>query len=410
MQRVDVGDAVVMPGGVDTHVHVNEPGRTDWEGFVTATRAAAAGGITTIVDMPLNSLPVTTSVEALDAKRRAAEGKCMIDVGAWGGVVPGNQDALEPLWKGGVLGFKCFLVPSGIPEFKHVTESDLRPAMAVLAKLGAVLLVHAEVPGPIDQATPRARAGDPRSYAPYLASRPPEAELEAIDMMIRLATETGCRFHIVHLATARALERLRAARATGARVTVETCPHYLTFAAEEIPDGGTVFKCAPPVRDRENRDALWGGLGSGVIDFVASDHSPCPPALKERDSGDFFTAWGGITSLEVELAATWTGARVRNHTIEDLARWHAEAPARMAGLKRKGRIAAGCDADLVIFDPDESFFIDEAHLHQRHHYSAFAGTRLYGKVRQTYLRGVCVFDHGSFPAEPGGRWLMREAA
>lgn len=409
-RRIDVGDAVVMPGAVDTHVHVNEPGRTEWEGFETATRAAAAGGVTTIVDMPLNSVPVTTTVNALAEKRRAAERKCMIDVAAWGGVVPGNAELLEPLWKGGVLGFKCFLVPSGIPEFQHVTEADLRPAMAILAKLGAVLQVHAEVPGPIDRVLETARKSDPRRYATYLASRPPEAELEAIDLVLALAAETECRVHIVHLAAGQALERLRRAREKGASVTVETCAHYLTFAAEEIPDGATVFKCAPPLRERTNRDALWGGLRSGIIDFVTSDHSPCPPALKRQDSGDFFQAWGGIASLDVELPATWTGARARGHSVADLARWHAESPARMAGFRRKGRIAPGCDADLVVFDPDSSFTVDPATLHQRHRYSAYESRELFGRVKQTYLRGVCVFDEGAFPSPPQGRWLAREAA
>jgi len=409
-RRVDVGDAVVMPGGVDTHVHVNEPGRTEWEGFETATRAAAAGGITTIVDMPLNSLPVTTTAAALDQKRRAAEGKCTIDVAAWGGVVPGNGGQLEPLWRAGVLGFKCFMVPSGIPEFGHLTEADLRPAMTALGKWGAALLVHSESPEPIARATQAARAGDPRRYGTYLASRPPEAELEAIGLVLSLAAETGCRVHIVHLSAAGALRALRRAKAQGRPVTVETCPHYLSFAAEDVADGATAFKCAPPIRGAANREALWEGLASGTIDFIASDHSPCPPALKRPETGDFFEAWGGIASLEVELAATWTGARARGHSLADLARWHAEAPARLAGLGHKGRIAVGGDADLVVFEPDSTVTVDPAALHQRHHHSVYASRELFGRVRQTFLRGVCVFDDGSFPRPPQGRWLQREAA
>ncbi|HEY6208275.1 MAG TPA: allantoinase AllB, partial [Gemmatimonadales bacterium] len=317
-RRLDAGDAVVLPGVVDTHVHVNEPGRTEWEGFETATRAAAAGGVTTIVDMPLNSVPVTTTPEALEQKAKAASGRALVDYAFWGGVVPGNDEQLAPLARAGVRGFKCFLVSSGIAEFPSVSEVDLRPAMTRLAELGLPLLVHAELPGPI------AAAGHPRRYASYLASRPVAAELEAIDLIIRLCRETGCRVHIVHLSAADALDRVRDARREGLPLTLETCPHYLTFAAEDIPDGATTFKCAPPIRERENRERLWRGLGDATIDLVASDHSPAPPALKCLDAGDFARAWGGIASLELALAATWTGARARGHDPSDLARWLAE--------------------------------------------------------------------------------------
>ncbi len=409
--RLDVGEAVVLPGVVDTHIHVNEPGRTEWEGFETATRAAAAGGVTTIVDMPLNSVPVTTTLAALEAKARAAARHAMVDYGFWGGVVPGMRDDLSALLDAGVLGFKCFLVPSGIGEFPHVTAADLRPVMARLAELGAPLLVHAELPGPIERAA-RARASrerDDRRYSSYLASRPPEAEAEAVDLVLSLCKETGCPVHIVHLSAASALDAIGEARRAGLAVTVETCPHYLSFAAEDIPDGATAFKCAPPIRERANRERLWAGLAGGVIDVVASDHSPAPPALKCLDSGDFAHAWGGIASLELSLAATWTAASARGHTPSDLARWLAEGTARLARLAhRKGRIAPGYDADLVVWDPDASFTVDPARLHHRHPVTPYAGMRLSGVVRRTFVRGTCVYDGGAFPARSIGRWVKPE--
>ncbi|HMA45286.1 MAG TPA: allantoinase AllB [Gemmatimonadales bacterium] len=405
-ETLDVGAAALLPGLVDSHVHVNEPGRTAWEGFATATRAAAAGGVTTIVDMPLNSVPPTTTVPALEAKARAADGQAMVDYAFWGGVVPENLDDLQPLTEAGVLGFKCFLVPSGVDEFPHLTESDLVAAMHRLAELDRVLLAHAELPGPIAEA---GRSGaDPRHYTTWLAARPRAAELEAIDLLLLLSLETGCRVHIVHLSCAAALDRIANARRAGARVTVETCPHYLTFAAEDIPDGQTAFKCAPPVRERENRERLWQGLAHGAIDLVASDHSPAPPALKHLDTGDFLAAWGGIASLELSLSATWTGARARRHGLPALARWLSQGPAHLAGLNRKGRIAPGFDADLVVFDPGPEWTVDPARLHQRHPVTPYAGLALRGKVLRTFLRGTCVYEEGRFPAPPGGTWLRRE--
>lgn len=392
---IDCGDSVLMPGVVDTHVHINEPGRTDWEGFETATAAAAAGGVTTLVDMPLNSIPATTTREALCAKRVAARGKCAVGVEFWGGVVPGNAAELPGLLDDGVRGFKCFLVPSGVDEFQHAGEADLREAMPVLARHGSVLLVHAELPGPIDAAARVWDGAGPeelRSYDRYLRSRPDAAEVEAVELMVRLCRETGCRVHIVHVASAGVLPVLRRAREEGLPITAETCPHYLTFAAEEIPDGGVAWKCAPPIRSLENRERLWEALREGVLDLVATDHSPCPPALKKIDAGDFRGAWGGIASLQIALSAVWTGARERGFTLEDLARWMCAAPARLAGLEgRKGTLAPGYDADLVIWDPEASFVVDPATLRHRHPVTPYAGRTLYGVVWRTLLQGEDAF-------------------
>lgn len=400
-ESVDVGERWLLPGLVDTHVHVNEPGRTEWEGFASATRAAAAGGITTLVDMPLNSTPATTTVLALEAKRAAARGACRVDVGFWGGVVPGNAGELEGLAIAGVLGFKCFMVASGVDDFGHVGEAELREAMPVLARLGRPLLVHAESPEPIAAAV--ANAGhDPRRYATWLASRPPAAEVEAIRLVLRLCAETGCAVHIVHLSAVEALPLLASARAQGLPVTVETCPHYLVFAAEEIADGATAFKCAPPIRERANRERLWQALGEGAIDLVASDHSPAPPALKQVGSGDFMAAWGGIASLELALSAAWTAARERGFTAADMARWMAERPARLAGLAaRKGVIAPGADADLVVWDPDAQWTVRGAELQHRHALTPYEGRTLFGAVHATFVRGRKVFERGEGAREPG---------
>jgi allantoinase len=403
----DAANAVVMPGVVDTHVHVNEPGRTDWEGFETATRAAAAGGVTTIVDMPLNSVPATTTVEALETKRRAAAGKCFVDVGFWGGVVPGNAAEVEPLFAAGVLGFKCFLVPSGVDEFASVTEADLREAMPILAKLGAPLLAHAELPGPIEAAIARSAPGDPRKYATYLATRPVQAENEAIALLIALCRELRARTHIVHLVSCEALSLLDTARASGLPITSETCPHYLTFVAEEIPEGATAFKCAPPIREYENRERLWRALIDGAIQLVASDHSPSPPPMKHLDSGDFLRAWGGIASLQIALPATWTAASARGGSLNQLAAWMCREPARLAGLTRKGEITAGDDADLVVWDPEAEFTVDARSLQHRHAITPYDGLRLRGTVERTYLRGHRVYERGRpFPA-PSGQLLSR---
>jgi allantoinase len=386
----DAGDLVIMPGLVDTHVHVNEPGRTEWEGFETAAAAAAAGGITTIVDMPLNSVPATTTSAALEVKREAARG-ARIGVEFWGGVVPGNAGELDALADAGVRGFKCFMSPSGVDEFAAVEESDLRQALPILKQRGLPLLVHAEWPAAL---RPIPSAADSRAYATWLDSRPPGAELDAIAILISLCREFHTRIHIVHLAAAEALPMLRAARSEGLPITVETCPHYLTFAAEEIANGATLFKCAPPIRGRANRDALWQALVDGEIDLIATDHSPCPPTLKVDD--DFIAAWGGIASLELSLPVVWTGASSRGIPLFRVAEWLSSAPAALAGLhSRKGVIAAGRDADLVIWDPDAEFVVDESRLRQRHKRTPYAGRRLRGRVLETYVRGDVVYRVGA---------------
>jgi allantoinase len=398
---LDVGDLVVSPGLVDSHVHMNEPGRTDWEGIETATQAAAAGGVTTVVDMPLNSSPVTTTPAALEAKIAASEGKRYADVGFWAGVVPGNACDLAALAAAGVLGGKAFMVPSGIDEFPAAGEADLRAAMRVLREHGLPLLAHAE----LDLGAPA--AGDPRSYATYAASRPPRWEDAAIRLLIDLCRETRCAVHVVHLASAGAIEPIRAARAEGLPLTVETCPHYLCLDGEAIPDGATPFKCAPPIRDRATRDRLWLALLDGVIDAVVTDHSPCPPALKQLDRGDFRAAWGGIASLQHALPIVWTEAARRGVRVEQLARWMSAAPARLAGLGRsKGRIAPGFDADFVIWDPDAAITIEAAALRYRHKISPYVGSSLRGRVHRTILGGREVFDGDGYPAGPIGRTLL----
>lgn len=393
---VEAGDAVVMPGLVDTHVHVNEPGRTDWEGFASATRAAAAGGITTLFDMPLNSIPATTSVAALHAKRDAARASAIVNVEFIGGVVPGNADALAPLHAEGVRLFKCFLVPSGVEEFPCVGVDDLRLAMPVLAALGAPLLVHAELPQHIAPVP----HGDPRRYETYLASRPDIAETEAVALMIRLAEEFRTRVHVVHVSSAQSLALLRDARARGMDITCETCPHYLTFTAEDIPDGATEHKCAPPIRSRDNRELLWRAVLDGEIDMIVSDHSPCPPEMKARESGDFFTSWGGIASLQLGLPAVWQEAQARDASIATVAERMSAAPARLAGMgARKGRLAVGYDADIVVWDPEASVSVDAMTLYHRHPLTPYRGRPLTGLVRATYVAGVQVFGDGRILAD-----------
>jgi allantoinase len=401
---IDAGDAVILPGLVDTHVHINEPGRTDWEGFASATRAAAAGGVTTLLDMPLNSIPATTTTAALAVKRAAARDRVAVDVGFIGGVVPGNAGELPALHAAGVRAFKCFLVPSGVEEFPPVTEADLRAALPVLARLDALLMVHAELPEPLARAA--SLGGEPRRYQTWLASRPATAEVEAVRLMGELALEHGVRVHVVHLSSADSVPVLAAAREAGARITAESCPHYLTFAAEEIPDGATEFKCAPAIGGSANRERLWEALAAGSLAGIVSDHSPCPPTLKSRDSGSFVSAWGGIASLQIGIAAVWSGARGRGYSLEQLVEWMSEGPARVAGLSAtKGALAAGRDADLVLFRPDDEFTVDPARLRHRHAMTPYHGRRLAGVVEATYLRGVEVFRRGLSDKPPTGRLL-----
>jgi allantoinase len=387
---LDLGEVALLPGLVDTHVHVNEPGRTEWEGFATATRAAAAGGVTTLLDMPLNSIPPTISVAALDEKRSVASGQCFVDVGFWGGAVPGNADNLPALDEAGVFGFKCFLIDSGVPEFPPLDPAGLATALAAVP---ALFVVHAEDPSLVTAGV------SSRRYQDFLATRPPAAESSAV----AAALASGGRIHILHLSAAEVLPLLRSARAAGARVTAETCPHYLSFTAEEVPDGATEFKCCPPIRDAANRDLLWAGLADGTIDCVVSDHSPCTPDLKRRESGDFAAAWGGIASLQLGLPAVWTAAAARGHALSDVVTWMARRPADLVGLRHKGRIEVGADADLVAFDPEATFVVDPAALHHRNPVTPYAGRELRGVVRTTWLRGEPV----DF-ATPRGQLLRKE--
>lgn len=403
---VDLGDRVLGPGLVDCHVHMNEPGRTEWEGFATATRAAAAGGVTALVDMPLNSLPVTTTRAALEQKKAASSGQCFVDVGFWGGVVPGNSAALPQLADGGVLGCKAFLVHSGIDEFPNTSEADLREAMPALRDAGLPLLAHAELDLGAEVVT-----SNPRAYQRYLESRPPSWEDEAIRLLVKLCRETGCAVHVVHLSSASSVPILRAAKAEGLPITVETCPHYLCLEAERIPDGATVYKCAPPIRGRHNRDALWQALLEGVIDFVITDHSPCTPALKLAERGDFDDAWGGIASLQLGLSAVWTEGRRRGADLATLFRWMSTAPAAFAGLgNRKGHIAPGYDADLIMLAPDEDISVSAESLFFRHKISPYLGQTLQGRVHGTLVRGACVYDGAKHSDSAMGRLLLHRGA
>ena len=399
----DFGDLAIMPGLVDTHVHINEPGRTSWEGFRSATRAAAAGGITTLIEMPLNSIPATTSAAALELKIACATDQSWVDIGFWGGAVRGNLGELARLYDSGCFGFKCFLTPSGVDEFAHVEANELPAIMGELARLGAVLMAHAELPEFLNDAPRTGR----RSYAEYLKSRPRAAENQAIELLLRVSEKTGCHVHIVHLSSAEALAPLRAARARGVPVTVETAPHYLSLHAEEIPEGATEFKCAPPIREAANREALWQGLREGLIDMIVTDHSPCPPEMKERESGDFFSSWGGVASLQLSLPVVWKEASARGFRVDSIARWMSSAPSALAGLTgRKGAIAPGCDADLVVWNPEEEFTVDAKTLLHRHPLTPYDGRRLLGVVKRTYLRGKVV----SVAGRPAGAVMRREEA
>lgn len=396
----DVSGLVVSPGLVDAHVHVNEPGRTHWEGFATATRAAAAGGVTTLVDMPLNSIPPTTNLQALKEKRAAAAGQVWVDVAFWGGVVSDDTSHVPELAAAGVCGVKVFLVPSGVDEFGWVDAAGLRATLAAAALVHLPVVVHAEAPGPLAAAPPASG----RRYADYLASRPALAETVAVAEVIDAVRATGGHAHVLHLSAAAAVPLVAAAQADGLPVSAETCPHYLSLVAETIPDGATQTKCAPPIRDAANQDALWAALGAGTIGAVVSDHSPAPPEVKALDTGDFGAAWGGIAGVQTSLPVVWTHARRRGFGLVDLARWQAAGPAALAGLSGKGSLQVGFDADLVVWDPDEEFVVDAAALLYRHKISAWDGARLSGVVHETWLRGELVSPDGP----PTGQLLARD--
>ncbi|MFI8352407.1 allantoinase AllB [Streptomyces cyaneofuscatus] len=396
----DFGDDVLLPGLVDTHVHVNDPGRTEWEGFWTATRAAAAGGITTLLDMPLNSLPPTTTVENLRIKQQVAAPKAHVDTGFWGGALPSNVKDLRPLYEAGVFGFKCFLSPSGVEEFPELDQEQLARSLAEIAGFGGLLIVHAEDPHHLAEAPQRPGP----AYADFLASRPRDAENTAIEGLIAHAKRLNARVHVLHLSSSDALPLIAAAKREGVRVTVESCPHFLTLTAEEVPDGATEFKCCPPIREAANQDALWAGLADGTIDCIVSDHSPCTTDLK---TPDFASAWGGISSLQLGLPAIWTEARRRGHSLDDVVRWMSAAPAELAGLSRKGAIEAGRDADFAVLAPEATFTVDPAELFHRNQVTAYAGKTLHGVVRSSWLRGVRIAADGVL-AEPTGRLLERD--
>ncbi len=389
-------DVVLLPGLVDSHVHICEPGNTDWEGFATATLAAAAGGITSLVDMPLDSIPTTTNVAALEVKRNAADGQCHVDVGFWGGVVPGNLGDLAPVREAGVLGFKCFLVDSGCEEFPPVSAEELERALAVLADVGAPLLVHAES----DEVAASLPVVHSAHYDEYLRSRPRGLENLAVAQVIEAARRTGGRAHVCHVSSSDAVPMIRSAQGDGVAVTAETCPHYLTLSADDVADGMTAFKCSPPIRERANRDQLWDALRDGVLRIVVSDHSPCTTEMKQSEGGDFATAWGGIASLQVSLPAVWTEARARGFSLSDVARWMADGPAELTGLTSKGSIQAGKDADLCVFAPEEQFTVDSRRLFHRNPGTPYDGLTLFGVVRETWLRGQRVD-----PADPRGQLL-----
>ena len=387
---IDIQDSVLMAGVIDPHVHINEPGRTDWEGFNTATRAAITGGLTTLVDMPLNSSPVTTTAEAFDQKIAATKGQLHTNCGFWGGLVPGNTADIELLIDKGVLGFKAFLTHSGIDDFPNVREADLRKAMPIIARHGLPLLVHCELSTDEKLAT-----GDPKSYQNYLSSRPRAWEDKAIALMIGLCEEYNCQTHIVHLSSANSIEPIARVKQKGLPLTVETAQHYLYFSAEGIPNSQTQFKCAPPIREKENNDQLWTALRDGIIDFVATDHSPAPPDLKQMQSGDFMKAWGGIASIQLALPVLWTAAQQRGFSIVDIARWLSEKPAQLAGLSScKGQIIKGYDADLIVWNPEKSFVVSEDILEHKHKMTPYLHEELLGAVEQTYLAGVPVFANG----------------
>ncbi|XP_056420671.1 allantoinase, mitochondrial-like isoform X1 [Hyla sarda] len=402
-QLLDVGELVVMAGIIDPHVHVNEPGRTAWEGYRTATLSAAAGGITTIVDMPLNSLPPTTTVNNFHTKLQAARGQCYVNVAFWGGLIPENQVELIPMFHAGVAGFKCFLINSGVPEFPHVSLMDLHSAMCELQETNSVLLFHAELED--TRSTPA--TGDPRQYESFLTSRPDHMEVAAVEMVADLCLQYKVRCHIVHLSSAQSLPIIRKAKKAGAPITVETTHHYLTLSAENIPPGATYYKCCPPVRGHSNKEALWNALLQGTIDMVVSDHSPCTPDLKHLQDGDFLNAWGGISSLQLGLSLFWTSARIRGFSLSDVSRLLSSNPAKLCNLEdRKGAIKIGYDADLVIWDPDSEFQVQEKNIYHKNKLTPYLGFLLWGHVVATVIQGNLVYYKGKHVPKPTGELIL----
>ena len=400
---IDAGVDIVMPGLCDSHVHMNEPGRTEWEGIETATRAAAAGGITTLIDMPLNSIPPTTTLEALEMKRVAAKKTARVDYGFWGGVIPGNKGDLQPLIEGGVLGFKAFMIDSGVSEFPMASEKVIKDCLPILAKYGVPLLVHAELESNLTLEDP-----SNRKYSHYLSSRPERWEVDAIKVLIQLARDSGCRIHVVHLSAAKALSDIEKAQGEKVLISAETCPHYLTLSAENIPDGATLYKCAPPIRDNDNREKLWQGLQNGVISFVVSDHSPCTPNLKAMETGNFEVAWGGIAGLQFSLPLIWTEMKHRNLTVGQLSYWMSESTIKFLNIKNKtGKIEVGNDADLVVWDPGSEFTVERSQILHRHDVTPYLGKKLYGVVKKTFVRGNCVYNLGRF-SNPQGQEVTRK--
>uniref|UniRef100_A0A1L8DXS6 allantoinase n=1 Tax=Nyssomyia neivai TaxID=330878 RepID=A0A1L8DXS6_9DIPT len=409
---VDFGDLIIMPGLVDSHVHINDPGRSEWEGFATATKAAAAGGFTTIADMPLNSIPPTTTVENLKAKTSVAHGKVFVDVAFWGGLIPGNSSSLLPLVQNGVIGFKCFLCPSGVPEFPNVTEEDVEEALKILEGTQSLLAFHAELECGSHGSTIN-EADNPRKYTTYLNSRPSDMEIKAIDMVTRLTAKYNVRTHIVHLSSAQSLPMINAARMNGARLTVETCHHYLTLSAEEVPDAHTEYKCAPPIRSVENRQKLWDALRAGEIDMVVSDHSPSTPGIKlltyGKTRGDFMRAWGGISSVQFGLSLFWTHCQSEGFTLVDLNRLLCQEPAKLIGIDGyKGRIAVGYDADFCVWDPDAAFSITPDIIHFQNKANPYMNKIVRGKVHATILRGQIVFRDGERFTKPMGKLILKK--
>lgn len=402
----ELGDLVVMPGIIDSHVHINEPGRTEWEGFETMTKAAVAGGITTLVDMPLNSSPVTINVENFQKKLDATHGKLYCNCGFWGGIIPGNLNQLEELIKSGVLGIKAFLTHSGIDEFPNVTATDLRAAMPIFAKYNVPLLAHAEIDEMHEGVTVFEK--NPTSYKAYLGSRPKVWEDKAVELLIALCEEFKSPVHIVHLSSANTIEKIHAAKAKGLPLTVETCPQYLYYNAEDIPDGNTLYKCAPPIREKENNEKLWKALKDGIIDFVVTDHSPATPELKKIESGNLKEAWGGIASIQFSLPVVWTRAKERGFTVSDMSSLMSTSVARFIGQNNKGKIKAGYDADLTVWDPYQKFTVKKEEIHYRHKISPYVGEELYGVVKQTYVGGKKVYENGNFISLPQGKVLIQK--